>query len=362
MHLTLIISSLNAGGAERVLSELANHWVSKGHDVSLITLSTPETKSFYELDLKVNLIQLDQRPSEAGFFTRLINIVRRIFYVRKTILHLNPDVIVSFVDIMNITTLIALIGKKIPIIVSERTHPAYHHLPKLYQKIRRLVYLKAAYVITQTPSAASFFKNFKTIRVIPNAVQTPPTFKSNTDNTPIKNIISVGRLCPFKGFDTLLRAFSQLQISHPSLKLTIYGEGKERHNLEELITQLKLQKNVDLPGTTPHIHKALMTGDLFIFPSHYEGFPNALCEAMAVGLPVIASRCPGNKDIVQDKVNGRLFPVGDSHALKEIILELIKDFDQRSRLGSQAKEIRNLYHPDHILSLWDQLISSAVRP
>ena len=173
MHRALIISSLNSGGAERVLSDLANYWVSKGHQVTLVTLASPDVKPFYPLDSKVRLIQLNQTQNESSFLTRLGNILRRVFCLRTALKTLNPDVVLSFVDVMNLTALLASVGLKTPVIVSERTHPFYHKLPSLYQGLRTILYPKAFRVAVQTQSAADFFKSPRNLLVIPNAVKKP---------------------------------------------------------------------------------------------------------------------------------------------------------------------------------------------
>lgn len=367
MNFALIISSLNSGGAERVLSELANIWVSNGHQISLVTFATKATVPFYSLDPKIHLFQLDQTHMECSLLMRLKNSFARILSLRRTIQKLNPDVVLSFVDVTNITTLIATIALKIPVLVSERTHPGYYKLPKFYQKIRQIFYPNAACVVVQTNLVLDYFnKNgFRNLnlKIIPNAVPKPILSKPViSPPVKIKNIVSVGRLCLFKGFDTLIQAFYQLLSVHPHLILTIYGEGNERLNLEKLIHSLGLQDKVCLPGVTQNIQDALINADLFIFPSRYEGFPNALCEAMAVGLPVIASDCSGNIDIVRDGIDGRLFPIGDIQTLTQITLELLEDDLQRQRLAEHAKEICNRFEPDRIFKLWDQAITDAVSP
>jgi glycosyltransferase involved in cell wall biosynthesis len=222
-----------------------------------------------------------------------------------------------------------------------------------------LLYPKAFFVVTQTASSASYFKNLTNLKVIPNAVFPISKSRKIYGNT-IRRIVSVGRLCPFKGFDTLIRAFSYLHKEYPKSRLTIYGEGKERSKLEELIRSLGLQKKVFLPGTTQAIQEALLKADLFIFPSHYEGFPNALCEAMAAGLPVIASNCSGNIDIIRDGIDGRLFPVGNVEALTRIIRELLSDKAQCKRLAHNARAVCNRFHPNKVFKLWDELIARAL--
>ena len=356
MHLALIISSLNTGGAERVLSELANYWVLKGHHITLITLASPDARPFYPLDSRIRLIQLGQSHPEPSLFIRLGHILRRVFWLRKALKTLKPDAILSFVDVMNLTTLLASTGLKTPVIVSERTHPAYHKLPFLYQRLRTLLYPRAVKVVVQTQAAADYFKKLANLVVIPNAVQESP-LKTTTDKA--SHIISVGRLCPFKGFDTLIHAFARLHPSCPSLRLTIYGEGSERNKLQTLIHSLHLEGKVSLPGVTQDIHQKLAAADLFVFPSIYEGFPNALCEAMAVGLPVIASHCSGNIDIVRNGIDGRLFSAGDISQLTALIEELMNDSDQRKRLGEAAQTISQRFHPHQIFHMWDKLIAEA---
>ena len=157
MHLTLIISSLGPGGAERVLSELANYWTLKGHQISLITLASPKSQPFYLLDSRINLIQLNQNQTESSTMKRVKNILKRLFCLRKAIHQLKPDVIVSFIDIMNVTTLIATMGLKIPVVVSERIDPNFHSINKLYTWLRLRFYPFSQKIIVQTKNSANYF-------------------------------------------------------------------------------------------------------------------------------------------------------------------------------------------------------------
>lgn len=362
MHLALIISSLSSGGAERVLSDLANHWTSQGHEVSLATLAHPDTKPFYPLDPAIRLIQLNQSQSEISLWTRLRNILRRVRVLRKTLKALNPNVILSFVDVMNLTTLLAVIGLNIPIIISERVDPHFYRLPVLYRWFRIYVYALAQKIVVQTQSASNYFpfRLRKIIRIIPNVVKAPQVSKKILNET-TKNIVSMGRLNQQKDHQTLIYAFFGLHKTYPHLQLTIYGEGKERSNLESLIRTFNLQGKVLLPGVTKNAQQVLLSADLFVFPSRYEGFPNALCEAMAVGLPVIASNCSGNVDIVRDGIDGRLFPVGNVEALIAVMEELLNDEDQRTRLAQHAQTICERFHPHHVLKLWDDVVDQTLK-
>ncbi|MBW8308954.1 MAG: glycosyltransferase family 4 protein [Candidatus Paracaedibacteraceae bacterium] len=354
MHVVLIISSLSAGGAERVLSGLANHWAKRGHTVTILTLAPSDAIPFYPLDKKIKLEQLGLSEISRSLPHRLLNILKRILTLRKTIKTLSPDVVVSFISSMNITTLLATWGLTIPVVVSERTHPLYHKLPPLDNLLRRLLYPKAAKIVVQTQSAADYFLPLDNIAVIPNSVRIPPILAQQQED--VHHIISVGRLIPSKGFDSLIQAFGKIAHDFPKIHLTLYGEGEERRNLEKLVSELNLKDRIDLPGLVQDVQAKLAKADLFIFPSHYEGFPNALCEAMAAGLPIIASNCSGNIDVIQDGVNGRLFPVADIGKLTHLMRELIQDPAQRHRLSIEAQKITEHLAEDKIYQMWDDLI------
>ena len=359
MHLILVISSLNPGGAERVLSTLANHWVSQGHTVSLITFSAINYAPFYSLDPKINFIELGESESVTVFplFFRRYYFIKRLFYLRKTIKRLNPDKVISFIDMMNIIVLMVTRGLRVPVVISERIDPNYHPISKLTEWLRYRLYPFAACLVVQTESAVRYFppyfKKFTTI--IPNPVVCPEAQKKSYANK-IQYVVTVGRLDDQKGHDILIRVFAIVAQHYPELTLTLYGEGVNRKNLEALIVSLGLDQKVFLPGTTKKIQEILRDADLFVFPSRYEGFPNALCEAMAAGLPVIASNCSGNIDVVRDGIDGRLFPVDDMQSLTNIMLTLLGNPVQCEKLGCRAKEISDRFHSDRIFGLWDKVI------
>ncbi len=364
MNITFVISSLGAGGAENVLSALANYLVHLGHQISIITLASPGTKPFYSLNPSINLIQLDQTDNECrvSLLIRLQNIVKRILSLRKSVKDLKSDLVISFVDIMNIATLIATTGLKKPIIISERIDPHFHAIPSFYKWLRLKIYPLCFQLVVQTESAAKYFPESyrKFITIIPNPVS-KPELQKDVYVDKITHLVTVGRLDSQKDHVTLIKAFSNLTNIYPYLTLTIYGEGKERKNLADLIHSLNLQKKVYLAGTTQSIQETLINSDLFIFPSLYEGFPNALCEAMVVGLPVIASNCSGNVDIISDGINGRLFSAGNDVSLTNTIIDLLNNPEECRQLSENGKKICKTFNPSQIFSLWKKIINAALK-
>ena len=360
MRIALVISSLNSGGAERVMSELANQWVNLGYEVSFFTLTSPDAKPFYSLNPKIKIHNLNQ--IRYTYYRRIFSFITRVFVLRKALKKFKPTVIISFIDIMNLTTLLASFKLSIPIIISERTDPTYHYIPSFCKFLRIRIYSQAKFLVVQTKNASDFFpESFKKFtRIIPNPVGQTILTKKNT-HLPVKHLISVGRLDSLKDHKTLILAFADLIFVHKmDLHLTIYGEGLERKILENLIDTLGLQKKISLPGVVADIYQVLYLGDIFIFPSLYEGFPNALCEAMSVGLPVIASRCSGNTDVIREEIDGLLFPIRDVQALVSKIIFLIENKSKREFFSKNALSVVERFNSKSVFESWNQLISLAL--
>jgi glycosyltransferase involved in cell wall biosynthesis len=370
VHIVLVILDLRVGGAERDLCRVASFLV-KDYKVTLVTLIAPKQKnSFYPLDPMVNLVQLDLMRSlkdTLGFWRRIKELWLRPFCIlryRAALKCLHPDVVISYLTKANILTLFATRGLSVPVIVSERIDPAYHRLGffhPLWDFIRLCTYRWAFRVTVQTQDALHYFsKHFpKRLMVIPNSVVKP--YCAVIINPTVQHIVTTGRLCFQKGQETLLQAFSLIQTNHPTLQLSIYGEGHYRAYLEHMIHEKGLHNHVFLPGMVANVQEVLLQADLFVFPSRYEGFPNALCEAMAVGVPVIASNCSGNTTVVQDGVDGLLFPIGDVQALTQKMEFLIENFDERQRLSQNARYLPERFSENLNHQLWKEVITKAIR-
>ncbi|MFM8454836.1 MAG: glycosyltransferase family 4 protein [Gammaproteobacteria bacterium] len=356
MKIHLVIWSLGVGGAERAITELANH-LSERQEVSLVLLSPKKQEIFYELNQNINIIQNTQKKRGLVPLFFLLGLVfSRLMFLRSLFRKSKPDLLISFIDLTNVFVLISRLGLQFPVIISERIDPHYHRVSFLTSFLRKILYRFANALVVQSSNAQAFFsKEVQEIcKIIPNAAKNFEMKKREYSSC--EKILTVGRLNGQKDQKSLILAFSKLASKYEKISLTIYGEGVERANLEALIKDLDLKNRVHLPGVVKGMEEVLLAGDLFVFPSVYEGFPNALCEAMALGLPVIASSCSGNVDVIRDGVDGRLFKVGDVEGMAALMEEFINSEALRVQYGNKAKEVVDRFSSERIYKEWDDLI------
>lgn len=364
MRLTLIIPSLGAGGAERVLSILANNWAERGWDITLITLDDGSVPPFFTLSEQICHCTLRVLQDSPTWWHAIFNNLIRIRRLRKTIEDNHPDAVISLLDTTNVLTLVATRGLRIPVIVAEHIDPAQYQIKPIWNALRRFFYPFADSVVVLTHRALAFFPASITARtvVIPNPVIKPSLDKPETLSLPHGNrIVALGRLVKQKGFDLLLEAFSQLSERYQDWYLVILGEGPERPILEAQCRQLGLQKRVFLPGQVPYPEAVLSHSALFVLPSRFEGFPMALCEAMACGLPVIAADCPtGPREIIREGKDGLLVPTENPKALAEMMDRLMSNELERQQMGKHATEIVDRFHLKNIMEQWDSLVNKVI--
>jgi glycosyltransferase involved in cell wall biosynthesis len=361
-----LVSSMHGGGAERVASLLCNYWASLDYVVTLVPTFSGHGKNVYPLDNNVQLIflaDLIKNPSRSI----LINRLKRFFALRRSIISSTPDVIVSFLTEVNIVALIAAIGTNIPVIVSERTNPTRYSSGHLWGLARKYAYQYAKCVVVQTNDAKSWVEtncpNTK-VKVIPNPIKLPipngiPILKpSEILAEDRKLLLTVGRLIKEKGYFRLIEAFAEIIKTHNNWDLVILGEGSERSNLEKRIESLGMKDQIILPGRVGNVGEWYQRADLFAMSSHLEGFPNALIEAMAYGVPVISIDCgSGPRDLIQHEVNGLL--VSEENAttgLSQAIKYMIQNDQARERMSVKAKEVGTRLSIENVGDMWEAII------
>jgi GalNAc-alpha-(1->4)-GalNAc-alpha-(1->3)-diNAcBac-PP-undecaprenol alpha-1,4-N-acetyl-D-galactosaminyltransferase len=363
MKVTLVIYGLGGGGAERVMSIVANYWVSKGWGVTLILLVPPTTAPFYQLDPRIKLKSLGLDGKSTSKLAAIANTWQRIQVLRQEIISSQPDVVISFMNSVNVYAIVACLGLNIPTIVSEHIYPGRTDANKIWQFIIKRAYRYADLVTVLTQNALPFYpetKGYRTI-VMPNPIMKPDPVVATTRLLSAPSLIAIGRLHPQKGFDLLLKAFHRIQAKYPDWQITILGEGPMRSELEGLRSELKLTDRVHLPGLVTNVPDYLQQADIFVMPSRFEGFPMALCEAMAAGLPVLAADClSGPSEIVEKGVNGILVRTENVDALAMGLDALMSDPTKRQQLARKAPEILDRFGLEQVMGIWQTAIDRVI--
>jgi glycosyltransferase involved in cell wall biosynthesis len=365
MRLTLVIASLGRGGAERTASVLASAWAERGFNVTMITLERDDVPA-YPLHPAVVLRQLKLRSGKAKHI--LHGLVRNLGMVRAlryAIRDSDPHVVISFMDISNILALLAAGGLDTRVIVTEHVHPTYHYIGWPWQMLRRFLYHRAdALVCVSGPLSDWFQTNLRIAgHVIPNPVALPPS-PEHLDKIRDQGghlIVGMGRLIEQKGFDLLLESFSRVAARHPGWSLKVIGEGPLRSQLEAQSQQLGLTERVDFTGALADPFPTLRAADLFVFSSRFEGFGNALCEAMACGVPAISFDCPsGPSEIIRHGIDGVLVPPEDVMALASAMDDLMCDATKRETLARRAPDVLNRFSVDGVLLMWNRVFGDML--
>ncbi len=369
MRIAFVIPSLGPGGAERVASILCSFWTQQGQTITLVMFEAEGTPPFYPLHEAISLRYLDACGGQRSVLTRLTSNIRRVLRLRSLVRALHPDVVVAFTTEANVVSLCACLGLGVPVVISERNQPDRTGLGKLNKIARSMTYAFATTIVMQTEPIATWARaRFRVpVAIIPNPVLLKHTEPPHGDRLSAarharKRIISVGRLAHQKGFDILIRSFAGLAAKHPDWRLVIYGEGPERAALEQLRAESGLAGRIALPGTTKDIEAAFYEASLFVLPSRFEGYPNALLEALASGLPVIATACPGaTAEILGEDFHGVLVPPEDVAAMTAALDAMMSEPERRDAYASRARDAIAQLDVAIIGKRWLDLLAKAAR-
>lgn len=358
MKIAFVLAGLSAGGAERVITKLAGEALYRGWDVTIITFDLPDDPIFHALDPRVKLQRLGL-PAQVTRSAAVVTMVRRFWRLRQAI-YGQYDVIISFLTKINVLTLFASAGSKVPVIVSERNNPDRQTSHPLWRLALHRLYPRAAAIVMLTNRGRERLKPAERERaiVIPNPIPMLP-FRPRTDGPP--QLVAVGRLNEQKGFDLLIAAFAQVADRFPEWKLIIYGEGGERSALEKQVQSHGLAGRVSLPGTTKAHGEWIEAANLFVLSSRYEGFANVIGEAMQAGLAVIAYDCDfGPSDMIEHDVSGILVPPENVEKLGKALAEMMSNPDRRQQIGHGATQRVELFNERAVLSRWMHAIEAAL--
>ncbi len=360
MRIVFLVGSLRMGGAERVVSRLANYWAAQGHDVCVATIRE-EASDFYELDSRIQRVAFDLHYSVRHRHQRYIKYAKTILSTAKVIREFEPDAVISFVTGVNFRALAVKPFFSMPFIISERTNPDKQKINARGARIRRLIYRyadKVVFVSEGVKNAYPWLPDHKKIVIYNPAISLPQAEK---DRVAEKSIAALGRLHPVKGHDLLILAFESIADLHPDWTLRIFGEGEFRQQLEEQIASSPVRDRIKLEGFTRSPETALRSVGIFVLSSRHEGFPNALVEAMSMGLPCISFDCPyGPSELIVHGKNGLLLPPGDVPALAAAMDTLIKDAGARGAMAFEATSISKRLEIGAIAKEWEDLVRALI--
>lgn len=361
MKIALVISTMGAGGAERIVSVVSRAWAEAGREVCVITLDNRGKGSFYPLHPEVRLLDAGAAAPVAGPAGKVLNNFARISALRRRLKEEKPAVVIAFMDQTNVTAQLAAAGLGVPVIVTEHIDPLRWSPGKPWELLRRLLYPRAAALVCVSRGVLEGFPPAlrRNAHVIYNPVSGPPPGAAPARGRgPRRTLLSVGRLTAQKGFDLLLEAFSSVAAAHPDWDLEIWGEGPDRAALERRAAAPDLAGRVRLPGLTSDVYGKMLAADVFVLSSRFEGFGIVICEAMDCGLPVVSFDCPkGPSEIITDGQDGLLAPAGDVAALAARIAGLMEDPARRAALGGAAARAALAYRPEAVLAEWEKLFS-----
>lgn len=354
MKIGFLIKDLSAGGAERATVSLANYFALHSQDVEIITFNG--TECFYPLEelVTVHTAELGELEHSASL-RRLFGSIKRIIAIRKLVKSLQLDVLIGMSFAMTWYTVLATVFTKTKSVGTERSNPFRYKATKLNTFLRKFFYNFTDGYVFQTRRAAEFFGGKKSERdiIIPNAIFNETVYTLSPPEERKKIICAAGRLIKLKRFDMLIEAFAKISDKIPNHMLIIFGDGEEKERLQEQIDSLGMNKKIILAGSDPQAVKLINFASVFVLCSDFEGMPNALLEALAMGVPCVSTRCEmGPDELIEDRVSGILTDVGNSEQLSDAMLEIIENPDLAKKLSENGRKLLKTHSIDNISRQW----------
>ena len=357
-RIALFISSLQKGGSERVMVNLAEYFQRQKYDVILVTQYKKENE--YEISPKIKRVYSE--PDEEKLQgSRLHNFKVRYDALRNIWKEYKPDIVLSFLGKNNMMAILTSAFLPNKVVVSVRGEPTMEYESAPLRIIAKWLFRYADGVVLQTEPAKKFFP--KAVRkksvILPNPLN-PAFLKTEKENEITREnlIVAAGRLDENKNHAMLIHAFAKIEAEFPSWNVVVYGEGECREALEALCVEKNLQERISFPGSVSNVAEHIKKARIFVLTSNTEGMPNSIMEAMAMGLPVISTDCPcgGPATLIQNGENGLLVPVGDAYALADALRQIISDPELEHKLGTNAAQIKTELAPEKVNKEWEKYL------
>lgn len=348
MKITFFIGHMGYGGAERVISLLANDYCRRGWDTQIVMLLSNDLAQ--KLEPGVKLVDLSLGGGSYGK-----RAPRWMKEIRGYLKRERPDCVVSFIGRINALVLTAALGLKLPVIVSERNDPRHDGRGKGMLAYCDALYKTARAVVFQTKAEQECFSGAVKAKgvIIPNPVSVEGAVRRESEGF---RVVTAGRLAEQKNHKMLMDAMALVRREIPGARCTIYGEGELRSELEDYVREKGLEGTVFLPGHALDIHEKIADASVFVLTSEYEGLPNALIEAMMLGIPCVTTDYPGAEEVMTDGLTGLIVPRGDDKELARKLILLARDRETGSTLGRNARRDAEEYRTENVIRLWRKVI------
>ena len=347
MKIACVHAQINIGGADRRLVDLANYLCKNGHEVHLYLMSN-DNYGGYEMhpEIKVECIAKKSKIPKTQWISNL-------FSLKKKLKSDKIELAISFIYPMNIQLLLAKRGTKIKTIISERGDPNKQPENGIWKMLRNMTYPKTDGMVFQTQGARQYYLDNLGLdgTIIHNPVDIGDMKACPSSNKVIANI---GLLEPHKNQHRLIFAFSIFEKTHPEYRLRICGGGYLEQELKDYATSLGINDKIIWMGKIPDAYKAIAEDDFFVLSSDFEGMPNALMEAMAMGMPCISNDCvPGGaRELIQDGENGLLSILDNGEDLAKKMSMYADDPMFAAKMGENAARIKETHSSNHIYDQW----------
>lgn len=360
-RIVFYISSLAKAGAQRVILNLTESLLGKGHQITIVT--TAKVENEYELPKGAGRIISDIQGDEITS-NRIINLKNRFSKLRNIWKSEQPDVIVSFIGKNNFMAILTAWGLKIPVVTSVRGDPKEEYYNKIMEFLAKTLMGKAAGIILQTPDAREYFPKWmhkKTI-ILENPLN-PEFIDEYYTGERTNEIVSVGRIDSNKNQKLIIDAFYRIADEFPDVKLVLYGDGEDRENLSNYVGNSYYKERISLPGAVSNVKDKIKKSKMFVLSSDTEGMPNALMEALALGIPCVSTDCPcgGPKMLMEGKENGILVPVGDSKKMAAAMRNILKDEKVWNEYSKNAYKITENLNPKAVNKKWEDYLYSVMK-
>lgn len=350
-----VIPSLSKGGAERVVCVLASGLAAKGEDVTVLRYF--KTDGDYPIDERVNVVTLSG-GYESDY--NKISTTKRLKSINKIVKQIDPDVIIPFLKHVNIQTYIAVSSKyRKRVIFIVRISPYLSNRGR-NEIVHDFLINHFNKTIVQNQAQKDYFKKSaqKRIYILSNPVNDVFLMENREINNDRFTVVSAGRLSSQKNFPMLIKAFSEFSVGKEDVSLRIYGEGDDKEALQNLIDELGCGEKIKLMGRTNDLVTAYKSASLFVLSSNFEGMPNALLEAMAIGLPCISTDCPtGPSEMIVNGETGLLVPVDDVEKMREAIEFMYNNRDKAEEMGKHARNfVSENYRVEKIVQKFTEIV------